>query len=73
MASYAEQVGERLRNIRLHKGLSPHDVEERSGKEFKASVLPHKASKQFVESNYWKRGVACLFQSENRLQAKVFL
>ncbi|HJW35163.1 MAG TPA: transcriptional regulator [Actinomycetes bacterium] len=39
MASYAEQVGERLRNIRLQKGLSLHDVEERSGKEFKASVL----------------------------------
>ena len=39
MASYAEQVGERLRNIRLQKGLSLLDVEERSGKEFKASVL----------------------------------
>ena len=26
MASYAEQVGERLRNIRLQKGLSLHDV-----------------------------------------------
>ena len=39
MASYAEQVGERLRNIRLQKGLSLHDVEQRSGKEFKASVL----------------------------------
>ena len=39
MASYAEQVGERLRNIRLQKGLSLHDVEERSDKEFKASVL----------------------------------
>src|SRR5215212_1136526 len=39
MASYAEQVGERLRNIRLQKGLSLHDVEERSTKEFKASVL----------------------------------
>jgi transcriptional regulator with XRE-family HTH domain len=39
MGSYAEQVGERLRNIRLQKGLSLHDVEERSGKEFKASVL----------------------------------
>jgi transcriptional regulator with XRE-family HTH domain len=39
MASYAEQVGERLRNIRLQKGRSLHDVEERSGKEFKASVL----------------------------------
>jgi transcriptional regulator with XRE-family HTH domain len=39
MASYAEQVGDRLRNIRLQKGLSLHDVEQRSGKEFKASVL----------------------------------
>jgi transcriptional regulator with XRE-family HTH domain len=39
MPSYAEQVGERLRNIRLQKGLSLHDVEERSNKEFKASVL----------------------------------
>jgi transcriptional regulator with XRE-family HTH domain len=39
MASYAEQVGERLRNIRLQKGLSLHDVEQRSAKEFKASVL----------------------------------
>ncbi|HYN17050.1 MAG TPA: transcriptional regulator, partial [Actinomycetes bacterium] len=39
MTSYAEQVGERLRNIRLQKGLSLHDVEERSDKEFKASVL----------------------------------
>src|SRR4029453_847318 len=39
MASYAEQVGERLRNIRLQKGLSLPEGEERSGKEFKASVL----------------------------------
>jgi transcriptional regulator with XRE-family HTH domain len=39
MPSYAEQVGERLRNIRLQKGLSLHDVEQRSTKEFKASVL----------------------------------
>ena len=39
MATYAEQVGERLRNIRLQKGLSLHDVEQRSSKEFKASVL----------------------------------
>ena len=39
MTSYAEQVGERLRNIRLQKGLSLHDVEERSSKEFKASAL----------------------------------
>jgi transcriptional regulator with XRE-family HTH domain len=39
MATYAEQVGERLRNIRLQKGLSLHDVEQHSSKEFKASVL----------------------------------
>jgi transcriptional regulator with XRE-family HTH domain len=39
MATYAEQVGERLRNIRLQKGVSLHDVEQGSNKEFKASVL----------------------------------
>lgn len=39
MPSYAEMVGERLRNIRLQKGLSLHDVEINSTKEFKASVL----------------------------------
>src|SRR6266511_1647465 len=39
MASYAEQVGERLRNVRVQKGLSLHDVELESGGEFKASVL----------------------------------
>ena len=33
------QVGERLRAIRRQKGLSLHDVEARSGHEFKASVL----------------------------------
>src|SRR6059058_6354500 len=32
-------VGERLRAIRRQKGLSLHDVEARSGMEFKASVL----------------------------------
>lgn len=37
--SYAAMVGERLRNIRLQKGLSLHDVETTSTKEFKASVL----------------------------------
>lgn len=37
--SYAQQVGDRLRSVRLQKGMSLHDVEERSGKEFKASVL----------------------------------
>jgi len=38
-ATYAQRVGERLRAIRLQKGLSLHDVEEASNKEFKASVL----------------------------------
>lgn len=33
------RVGERLRAIRRQKGLSLHDVEARSGMEFKASVL----------------------------------
>ncbi len=38
-ATYAQRVGERLRAIRLQKGLSLHDVEQASAKEFKASVL----------------------------------
>ncbi|MGH2830220.1 MAG: transcriptional regulator [Actinomycetota bacterium] len=38
-AAYAKRVGERLRAIRLQKGHSLHDVENGSGKEFKASVL----------------------------------
>ena len=33
------QIGERLRAIRRQQGLSLHDVEARSGHEFKASVL----------------------------------
>jgi transcriptional regulator with XRE-family HTH domain len=37
--SYASMVGERLRNIRLQKGLSLHDVQSASKMEFKASVL----------------------------------
>lgn len=37
--TYAQMVGERLRNIRLQKRLSLHDVELASNKEFKASVL----------------------------------
>lgn len=37
--SYSVMLGERLRNIRLQKGLSLHDVETASQKEFKASVL----------------------------------
>ena len=32
-------IGDRLRAIRRQQGLSLHDVEARSGKEFKASVL----------------------------------
>jgi transcriptional regulator with XRE-family HTH domain len=36
---HATQIGERLRAIRRQKGLSLHDVEARSGQEFKASVL----------------------------------
>ena len=39
MRAIGEQVGERLRAIRRQKGLSLHDVEARSGQEFKASVL----------------------------------
>lgn len=39
MTAYSVLVGDRLRNIRMQKGLSLHDVEEQSGKEFKASVL----------------------------------
>lgn len=38
-STYAQRVGERLRAIRLQKGLSLHDVEQASTKEFKASVL----------------------------------
>jgi transcriptional regulator with XRE-family HTH domain len=39
MASYAEQVGDRLRDVRVQRGLSLHDVEVGSDGEFKASVL----------------------------------
>ena len=39
MSAIGEQVGERLRAIRRQKGLSLHEVEARSGHEFKASVL----------------------------------
>ena len=39
MTSTGARVGERLRAIRRQKGLSLHDVEARSGAEFKASVL----------------------------------
>ncbi len=37
--TYAQRVGERLRNIRKQKGLSLQDVEMMSNHEFKASVL----------------------------------
>jgi transcriptional regulator with XRE-family HTH domain len=37
--TYAQSVGDRLRNVRLQKGLSLHDVELSSNQEFKASVL----------------------------------
>lgn len=37
--TYAQAVGERLRNVRFQKGLSLHDVEVSSREEFKASVL----------------------------------
>lgn len=39
MTNYSQMLGERLRNVRLQKGLSLHDVELASNKEFKASVL----------------------------------
>ncbi|MCJ7436691.1 MAG: transcriptional regulator [Acidimicrobiia bacterium] len=39
MSGETVQIGERLRAIRRQQGLSLHDVEARSGKEFKASVL----------------------------------
>src|SRR5687768_2255101 len=39
MTEDGRHVGERLRSIRRQKGLSLHDVEARSGHEFKASVL----------------------------------
>src|SRR3954454_9152169 len=39
MSTIGVQVGDRLRAIRRQKGLSLHEVEARSGQEFKASVL----------------------------------
>ncbi len=39
LLSYNEAVGQRLRSIRKQRGLSLQDVEEISGREFKASVL----------------------------------
>lgn len=39
MKDESVQIGDRLRAIRRQQGLSLHDVEARSGKEFKASVL----------------------------------
>lgn len=38
-ATYAQALGERLRNVRMQKGVSLHEVEQASGQEFKASVL----------------------------------
>lgn len=37
--TYAQSVGERLRNVRLQRGLSLHEVEHTSREEFKSSVL----------------------------------
>lgn len=37
--SYAKRVGSQLREVRREKRMSLHDVESRSGQEFKASVL----------------------------------
>ncbi len=37
--AYAQEVGQRLRNIRRQQGLSLQAVEDTSGREFKASVL----------------------------------
>ncbi len=39
MGLESAHIGERLRAIRRQQGLSLHDVEARSGQEFKASVL----------------------------------
>ncbi len=39
MSLDSEEIGERLRAIRRQQGLSLHDVEAKSGQEFKASVL----------------------------------
>lgn len=39
MSRTSAHIGERLRAIRRQQGLSLHDVEARSGQEFKASVL----------------------------------
>jgi transcriptional regulator with XRE-family HTH domain len=39
VALESAQIGDRLRAIRRQQGLSLHDVEARSGQEFKASVL----------------------------------
>ncbi|MHB8512163.1 MAG: helix-turn-helix domain-containing protein [Actinomycetota bacterium] len=38
-STFEKRVGDRLRAIRLQKGFSLHDVEAKSEKEFKASVL----------------------------------
>lgn len=36
---YSKLLGERLRNVRVQKGMSLHDVELASGREFKTSAL----------------------------------
>lgn len=38
-ATYAQRLGERLRNVRQQQGLSLHDVEQASGGRMKASVV----------------------------------
>jgi transcriptional regulator with XRE-family HTH domain len=38
-AAYRRQLGQRIRQIRQQRGLSLHEVEDRTGEEFKSSVL----------------------------------
>ncbi|MGH2717549.1 MAG: transcriptional regulator [Actinomycetota bacterium] len=38
-ARYGQALGERLRNVRMQKGMPLHEVEQASNQEFKASVL----------------------------------
>jgi transcriptional regulator with XRE-family HTH domain len=38
-STYAEELGERLRNVRQQQGLSLHEVEDQSDGELKASVV----------------------------------
>lgn len=39
MSSYAKEVGEQLRKVRFQKGYSLQEVEEKSKKHFKASIV----------------------------------